>query len=503
VVRMKKGRSMKLGMRNSNDSSGQLFVNLSSNGGAGGAVGMDIWTPRDGEFAMATNSSRSPSVCGSQLQRELLSTPRSPFDSGSVGGGTRRLHSFSKTRGSQDHDVFSGSTNLDAWLLDVLEQGAPPPLASSGNLSEDILALDCLMDCSDMNNSSAAAIAPSAAATVPPSAACSHVKVEVKEEYLQLDEARQKVRDNSNTNSCANMSSATSTQTQQPMQPVQPLQHQYMVYNPQTSPASGYQSNSMPPPAHYPSGQSSYIHASPPQHHANHQTVYMAPPGAVLQVPVGYAHQHPGMIPISAGSHGSYLPMNSPAIVAMPMAPAYASHYTAGYIQSTDARSLAGSSTRSVSLSTPASYGYGAGGGSRSIPDGRRETALSSVDSSCDSQGQKGKKKRYKRTTASKFCHICLRKETAVQLAVCGNINSGTCLKVVCEICFTKFGWDWEQATSINSDWTCTHCRNECPDSARCRIYEKVNNKREPMHQRKKTPVLRRFAEIPLLPSFK
>jgi len=94
-------------------------------------------------------------------------------------------------------------------------------------------------------------------------------------------------------------------------------------------------------------------------------------------------------------------------------------------------------------------------------------------------------KKRYKRTTASKYCHICLRKESAVRMAVCSSINEGTCLKVICEVCFQKFGWNWEEATCENTTWTCTHCREECPDTARCRIYEKVNsNRREKAHAR-------------------
>lgn len=59
----------------------------------------------------------------------------------------------------------------------------------------------------------------------------------------------------------------------------------------------------------------------------------------------------------------------------------------------------------------------------------------------------------------SRFCHICLRRAERVALLGCSRLGRG-CRKVICERCFTRFGWDWETAARSGSEWTCTHCRN-------------------------------------------
>lgn len=79
----------------------------------------------------------------------------------------------------------------------------------------------------------------------------------------------------------------------------------------------------------------------------------------------------------------------------------------------------------------------------------------------------------------SKFCHICLRRKTRVDLLPCGNlIVDGSCTKVICAKCFEKFKWSWFEAVAEGSDWTCTHCREECPPRATCHIYNRTNGRR-------------------------
>lgn len=78
----------------------------------------------------------------------------------------------------------------------------------------------------------------------------------------------------------------------------------------------------------------------------------------------------------------------------------------------------------------------------------------------------------------SKFCHVCLRRAGRVTLLSCANALEGSCRKVVCKKCFETFSWDWEEAIQPNSRWSCTHCRQECPQRAQCHIYKRTNNRR-------------------------
>lgn len=78
----------------------------------------------------------------------------------------------------------------------------------------------------------------------------------------------------------------------------------------------------------------------------------------------------------------------------------------------------------------------------------------------------------------SRFCHICLRRAGRVTLLSCANALEGSCRKVVCKKCFETFSWDWEGAIQPNSRWSCTHCRQECPQRAQCHIYKRTNSRR-------------------------
>eukprot|EP00181_Compsopogon_caeruleus_P002321 CAMPEP_0184683646 /NCGR_PEP_ID=MMETSP0312-20130426/12015_1 /TAXON_ID=31354 /ORGANISM="Compsopogon coeruleus, Strain SAG 36.94" /LENGTH=208 /DNA_ID=CAMNT_0027136121 /DNA_START=94 /DNA_END=720 /DNA_ORIENTATION=- len=85
------------------------------------------------------------------------------------------------------------------------------------------------------------------------------------------------------------------------------------------------------------------------------------------------------------------------------------------------------------------------------------------------------KNKVYDNPKASNFCHLCGRKNPRM---TCSNINTGSCLKSVCGVCFTKNGWDLMDAIMLG--WICTHCRGVCPSSARCSSYQRaVDQRRE------------------------
>lgn len=90
-------------------------------------------------------------------------------------------------------------------------------------------------------------------------------------------------------------------------------------------------------------------------------------------------------------------------------------------------------------------------------------------------QKPRGRVKRYKNAQPSKFCHVCSRCDDVVQTLVCGNIQDGSCRKVVCEKCFEKYKWDWAGSFSMGEMWACPHCRQCCPEKARCGIYHRTN----------------------------
>mmetsp|Transcript_12766 Transcript_12766/g.21863 ORF Transcript_12766/g.21863 Transcript_12766/m.21863 type:complete len:606 (+) Transcript_12766:602-2419(+) len=90
----------------------------------------------------------------------------------------------------------------------------------------------------------------------------------------------------------------------------------------------------------------------------------------------------------------------------------------------------------------------------------------------------KRKPKMYLNKEPSLYCHICARDSRKVPSVVCGNYTSGMCRKVVCKLCFEKFEWDFESASARTGAWQCSHCCEQCPDVARCHIYDRINAKR-------------------------
>lgn len=88
-------------------------------------------------------------------------------------------------------------------------------------------------------------------------------------------------------------------------------------------------------------------------------------------------------------------------------------------------------------------------------------------------------RKYYTNPSPSAHCHCCARSTTArsVPFVTCSRLSDGLCRKVICVKCFARFSWDWN-AASENPSWTCTHCRNSCPERSQCFIYSRVNRRR-------------------------
>lgn len=89
-------------------------------------------------------------------------------------------------------------------------------------------------------------------------------------------------------------------------------------------------------------------------------------------------------------------------------------------------------------------------------------------------------KLRYSKGAApSKYCHVCGRSAKTVSVALCGNNRLGLCRKVVCDKCLLMHQRDsWEMAKRADAGWICMHCRNQCPERARCHQYQRNNLKR-------------------------
>lgn len=108
-------------------------------------------------------------------------------------------------------------------------------------------------------------------------------------------------------------------------------------------------------------------------------------------------------------------------------------------------------------------------------PEAREEDKENTVVNS-----QKPTRLRYSKGAApSKYCHVCGRSAKTVSVALCGNNKLGLCRKVVCDKCLIVHHWgDFKSAKEDQSQWTCTHCRGECPPRARCHQYQRNNLKR-------------------------
>ena len=88
-------------------------------------------------------------------------------------------------------------------------------------------------------------------------------------------------------------------------------------------------------------------------------------------------------------------------------------------------------------------------------------------------------KKFYANATPSSHCHVCARTAKSVKFAICSRLQAGLCRKVICDKCFGRFGWNWENAIN-DPNWVCPHCRDACPPGrSQCFIYARVNRKRE------------------------
>mmetsp|Transcript_2261 Transcript_2261/g.6748 ORF Transcript_2261/g.6748 Transcript_2261/m.6748 type:complete len:328 (+) Transcript_2261:756-1739(+) len=86
--------------------------------------------------------------------------------------------------------------------------------------------------------------------------------------------------------------------------------------------------------------------------------------------------------------------------------------------------------------------------------------------------------RQYSDPVPSEHCHICCRPTRKLKFAVCSNIRRSMCRKVVCVKCFEAFQWDWDYASAADTDWVCTHCRDDCPKRAQCFVYERINSRR-------------------------
>lgn len=94
-------------------------------------------------------------------------------------------------------------------------------------------------------------------------------------------------------------------------------------------------------------------------------------------------------------------------------------------------------------------------------------------------------RKHYANAKPSAHCHVCARTSKRVRFRACANVARGVCRKVVCEKCFARFGWDWSAAAE-DKEWTCTHCRGQCPPGkSQCFIYARVNRRRESVRVRR------------------
>ncbi|KAA8494888.1 hypothetical protein FVE85_3129 [Porphyridium purpureum] len=75
---------------------------------------------------------------------------------------------------------------------------------------------------------------------------------------------------------------------------------------------------------------------------------------------------------------------------------------------------------------------------------------------------------------SSQFCHVCRRSNKA-EFALCSNLTDGSCRKVVCDRCFCRYGWSWQEYQDNPGTWKCAHCLELCPPKASCHLYSRIN----------------------------
>ncbi|GAB0489866.1 hypothetical protein MMPV_001092 [Pyropia vietnamensis] len=130
------------------------------------------------------------------------------------------------------------------------------------------------------------------------------------------------------------------------------------------------------------------------------------------------------------------------------------------------------------------------GGGAKRAPTARRTLSQKAEDFARISESyaatvMKQSVKKFNSPVPSRFCHVCGRKSLAVPVAACGNLLHGTCRKVICAVCFDRYGLDpavlaaaiagGGAAAGVTPGWKCPHCMDGCPDSASCRTYKRTN----------------------------
>ena len=86
---------------------------------------------------------------------------------------------------------------------------------------------------------------------------------------------------------------------------------------------------------------------------------------------------------------------------------------------------------------------------------------------------------RYSNPVPSTFCHLCSKRKQGSRTLVCGNVEKGSCRKMICEYCFNSYELGDFDALFTRSDnnWVCTHCTATCPEGSQCFKYEETNDR--------------------------
>ena len=97
--------------------------------------------------------------------------------------------------------------------------------------------------------------------------------------------------------------------------------------------------------------------------------------------------------------------------------------------------------------------------------------------------------KRYKLCIPSRFCHFCGKKVRNRRGAACGRVISGFCRKMVCVKCLMRHNEVQGAPIGDNPDpsWVCPHCRGTCAEKAQCRIYSRINQRRNEKNRRRRS----------------
>uniref|UniRef100_A0A7S1EUM2 Zinc-finger domain-containing protein n=1 Tax=Timspurckia oligopyrenoides TaxID=708627 RepID=A0A7S1EUM2_9RHOD len=126
---------------------------------------------------------------------------------------------------------------------------------------------------------------------------------------------------------------------------------------------------------------------------------------------------------------------------------------------------------------TPVDFQSDFGDFGRNGSDRRTSGNSQDYEAEVGSGGKALVKKCYVGAKASQFCHVCRRSNNA-EFASCKNLTLGSCRKVVCDRCFARFGWGWDNYVADPSKWECPHCTDNCPPKASCHLYSRINSNR-------------------------